>query len=161
MKRKLSNRPGTVVLAQRLDNDLKDALRSGDELRKSVLRLVRAGIKNVEKTKGVVLDDAGVEAVVAREVKEHRDSLAEFTKAGRRDLIDRTQAELDVLLTYLPQQLTEGEITEVVRAAMAATGAASPADKGKLMAAVMPQLRGKAEGKAINEVVTALLSGAP
>jgi len=147
------------VLVERLDSDLKDALRSGDELRKSVLRLVRAGIKSVEKAKGLTLDDAGVEAVVSREVKEHRDSLAEFTKAGRRDLIDRTQAELDVLLTYLPQQLTIAEITEAVRAAMAATGATTPADKGKLMGVVMPQLRGKAEGKLINEVVTALLGG--
>ncbi len=146
------------MLTEQLDKDLKDALRSHDEVRKSVLRLVRAGTKNVEKTKGVVLDDAGVLVVINKEVKEHRDSLDEFTKAKRQDLIERTQLELDILLAYLPQQLSREEITAAVRGIMAQVGAKGPGDKGKLMAAVMAQLRGKAEGREINEVVTGLLA---
>lgn len=146
------------MLAEQLDQDLKDALRSGDEARKSVLRLVRAGIKNVEKTKGVVIDDAGVLVVINKEVNEHRDSLDEFTKAKRQDLIERTQLELDILLAYLPQQLSREEITAAVRGIMAQVGANGPGDKGKLMAAVMAQLRGKADGREINEVVTGLLA---
>ena len=146
------------MLAEKLDQDLKDALRAGDEVRKSVLRLLRAGIKNVEKTKGVAIDDAGVLVVIGKEVKEHRDSLEEFTKAKRHDLIDRTQLELDILLAYLPQQLSKEEIAAAVREIMAQVGAAGPADKGKLMGAVMAQLRGKAEGRDINEVVSGLLA---
>ncbi|MSQ27275.1 MAG: GatB/YqeY domain-containing protein [Dehalococcoidia bacterium] len=146
------------MLAEKLDQDLKDALRAGDEVRKSVLRLLRAGIRNVEKTKGVAIDDAGVLVVLGKEAKEHRDSLEEFTKAKRQDLIDRTQLELDILLAYLPQQLSKEEITAAVREIMTQTGATGAADKGKLMGAVMAQLRGKAEGRDINEVVSGLLA---
>ena len=146
------------MLAEKLDQDLKDALRAGDDARKSVLRLLRAGIKNVEKTKGVTIDDAGVLVVIGKEVKEHRDSLEEFTKAKRQDLIDRTQLELDILLAYLPQQLSKAEIAAAVREIMTQVGATGPADKGKLMGAVMAQLRGKAEGRDINEVVSGLLA---
>ena len=146
------------MLAEKLDQDLKDALRAGDDARKSVLRLLRAGIKNVEKTKGVTIDDAGVLVVIGKEVKEHRDSLEEFTKAKRQDLIDRTQLELDILLAYLPQQLNKAEIAAAVREIMTQVGATGPADKGKLMGAVMAQLRGKAEGRDINEVVSGLLA---
>ncbi|MEK7214098.1 MAG: GatB/YqeY domain-containing protein, partial [Chloroflexota bacterium] len=89
-----------------------------------------AGIKNVEKTKGVTIDDAGVLVVIGKEVKEHRDSLEEFTKAKRQDLIDRTQLELDILLAYLPQQLSKAEIAAAVREIMTQVGATGPADKG-------------------------------
>ena len=142
---------------EQLDNDLKDAMRSGDERKRSALRMVRAGIKSVEKTKSITLDDAGVIAVINKEVRERKDSLAEFSKANRSDLVEKEEAELAILLAYLPQQLSREEIAEVARAAIAQVGAQSAADKAKVMPLLVAQLKGKADGRDINAVVSELL----
>ena len=119
--------------------------------------MVRAGIKNVEKTKSITLDDAGVIAVINKEVRERKDSLEEFNKANRSDLVEKEEAELAILLAYLPQQLSREEIAEVARAAIAQVGAQSAADKAKVMPLLVAQLKGKADGRDINAVVSELL----
>lgn len=160
-----------MSLADRIDADLKDAMRAGDDRTKTVLRLVRAAIKNAqvpqwdtEKGQAVApagpMDDDGVLRIIAKEVKEHQDSLAEFRKAGRIELAATAEAELAILAKYLPAQLGRDDIVAVARRVMAETGAAGPADKNKVMPAMMAQLRGKADGRLINEVVTELLASA-
>lgn len=160
-----------MSLAEQIDADLKDAMRAGDERTKTVLRLVRAAIKNAqvpqwdtEKGQAVApngpIDDDGVLRIIAKEVKEHQDSLLEFRKAGRAELAATAEAELAILAKYLPAQLSRDEIAAVARQVMADTGAQGPADKNKVMPAMMAQLRGKADGRLINEVVTELLASA-
>ena len=139
--------------------DLKQAMKQGDETRKSVIRLVRAGVKNAEIEKGTPPDDSDVQDIIAREVKRHRESIAEFGKGGRHDLVAREEAELAVLFEYLPQQLSREEIAEAARKVIEQVGARGPGDKGKVMSQLMPQLKGRAEGREISEVVSELLAG--
>lgn len=146
-------------LRERLDEALKQALRARDQHRLSVLRLVRAGIKNTEIAQRKPLDEPGILGVLAKEMRERKDSLEEFRKAGRTDLVVREEQELAILQEYLPQQLSREEIHAIVREAMAETGVTGPKEKGKLMAALMPRVRGKAGGREVNAVVTELLGG--
>ena len=147
-----------MSLKSRLDDDLKDAMRSGDRLRRSVIRLMRAAIKNEEIAAQRELDDAGVVDVLSRQVKQRRDSIEAFAQGGRQDMIDKEQAEVDVILEYLPRQMDADEITALVRQAIDETGAAGPADMGKVMGRVMPQVRGRAEGRVVNEAARSLLA---
>ena len=146
-------------LRTRIGEDLNQAMRQRDEHRLSVLRLIRAGIKNAEVAAGKALDDAGILGVLTREQRERKDSLEQFRKAGRSDLVAREEAQLAILQQYLPEQLSRDQIEAEVRAAMAEVGASGPHDKGKLMSALMPRLRGKADGREVNAVVTKLLGG--
>ncbi len=148
-----------MTLQERLMADLKEAMRSGDKLRQSVIRLARARIKNAEIAKGKPLDDADVIEVLTKEVKQRRESIAEFTKANRQDAVSKEEAELAILLEYLPQQLSREEIIAAAQQVIKEVGAQGPKDKGKVMGKLMPQLKGKAEGKVVSEVVTELLSG--
>jgi len=144
-------------LRERMDEDLRQAMRARDERRLSVLRLIRAGIKNAEVAAGKGLDEPGVAGVVSKEVKERRDSLEEFRKAGRDDLVAKEEAELAILLEYQPEQLSREQVAALVRETVAQTGASGAKDKGKVMSALMPRLRGKADVRMVNEVVTELL----
>ena len=146
------------MLKETLDEDLKAAMRAGDRSRVSIIRLVRAGIKNAEVAKGGSLDEAGVIRVITREIREHRDSLAEFKKANRTDLTTKNEEELEILLGYLPQQMSREEIVNAAQAVIAQVGARGTADKGKVMPVLMAQLRGKADGRDVNEVVSDLLA---
>ena len=146
-------------LRERIDEDLKNAMRARDEHRLSVLRLIRAGVKNAEVAQGKVLDETGILGVVSKEMRERKESLEEFRKAGRGDLVAKEEREIVILQTYLPEQLSRPEIEAAVREAMAETGASEPKDKGKLMALLMPRVRGKADGRDVNAVVTELLGG--
>lgn len=146
-----------MALQERLTADLRRALREGDERRKSLIRLVLAGVKNAEIDKGAPLDDAGVIAVISKEVKQHRESIAEFKKGNRQDLVAKEEAELAILFEYLPQQMSREEIAEAARNVIEEVGARGPGDKGRVMSKLMPQLKGKAEGREINEVVSELL----
>jgi uncharacterized protein YqeY len=155
-----------MSLKDQLSADLRDALRSGDETRKSTLRMLITSIRNAEipaegaaETGRRELDDAGVLDVVRKEVKQRRDSMEMYGKANRPDLLAVEEAEVNVLLTYLPQQMTRLEIEAVARGIIERLGAGGPADKGKVMPAIMAELRGKAEGRDINAVVTELLGG--
>jgi len=149
-----------MALKQKLNDDLREALRSQDELRKTTIRLALSAIHNAEIAAGKELDDAGVTAVLAREVKQRRESIEEFKKGNRQDLVDKEQGELDILLTYLPQQMSREEIADVARRIIAETGATGPRDKGKVMPVIMNELRGRADGSEVNAVVTELLGQA-
>jgi len=142
-----------------LISDLKEAMRSGDKTRLSVIRMIRARLQNAEIAQQKKLDDPDILGLIAKEAKEHRESIEEFKKGNRNDLIDKEEAELSILLEYLPQQLSRDEVVSAARQAIEEVGAQGPGDKGKVMQKLMPQLKGKAEGRDINEVVTELLSG--
>ena len=146
------------MLIDQMADDLKTAMRAGDQVRVSVLRLVRAAIKNAEVAQGKPIDEAGVLTVFAREIRQRRESIDEFKKGNRGDLVAREEAELAILLSYLPQQLSKEEISAAARQVMTQVGATGPGDKGKVMQLLMAQLRGKAEGREINDVVTELLA---
>jgi hypothetical protein len=146
-----------MSLSERLNEDMKQAMRSQDKFRLSVIRMVRSAIKNVEIEQRTTLDDSAVLDILNRELKQRKDSLQEFEKAGRSDLVDQMKAEIEILQTYLPQQLTEEEITEIVQAAIQETGASTKADMGKLMGVLMPKVKGRADGKVVNRIAQQLL----
>lgn len=147
-----------MSLKERLNADLRDGLRSGDERRKSALRVALAALHNAEIEAGQPLDDDGVTAVLAKEVKQRRESIEEFRKGGRQDLVQREEAEMAALLPYLPQQMSRQEIVDAARQVIAEVGASGPRDKGKVMPVLMGRLRGRADGREVNEVATELLS---
>ena len=147
-----------MPLKEQLNSDLRDSMRSQNEVRKGTIRLILSAVHNAEIAAGKPLDDAGINVVLAREAKQRRESIEEFGKAGRADLVAKESAELEVVLEYLPPQLSREEIEATVRPLIAQLGAKGPSDKGKVMGPVMAQLRGKADGSVINEVVTQLLA---
>jgi uncharacterized protein YqeY len=145
-------------LAEQLNEDMKQAMKAGEKFRLSTIRLVRASIKNQEIELRRPLDDNELLQVVSRELKQRRDSLQDFQRAGREDLVANVSAEIDIISQYLPQQLTEEEIKDIVLQTMQETGASSKADLGKLMGALMPKVKGRADGKLVNQWVQQLLS---
>ena len=148
-----------MSLKEQLNADLRDALRASDERRKSALRVALAALHNAEIQAGHALDDEGVVAVLAKEVKQRRESIDEFRKGARQDLVDREEAELAALMPYLPQQMSRQEIIDAARQVISEVGASGPADKGKVMPVLIGRVRGRADGREVNEVVTKLLSG--
>ena len=146
-----------MSLAQKIRTDLEQALRKSDKLRCSVLRLALSGIRNAEIAQQKTLDDSGILIVIDKEAKMRRESIEAFEKGNRPDLVAKETAELAILLEYLPEQLTREEIVAAARKVISELGAASPKDKGKVMSQLMPQLRGKAQGQEVSEVVTELL----
>ncbi len=147
-----------MSLKERLADDLKSAMKNKEVIRKNVVQMVRAAVLQVEKDKRVTLDDDGVLEVIAKQMKQRRDSLPDYEKSGRDDLIAELKAEMDVLAEYLPKQLTREELEVIVAEAVKSTGASSVKDMGKIMAAVMPQTKGRADGRIINEIAKELLS---
>jgi uncharacterized protein YqeY len=147
------------MLQEKLIADLRYAMKGGDKTRVEVLRMVRASIKNAEIAQQKSLDDPDVLGVIAKEVKQRRESITEFKKGNRQDLVDKEEAELSILLEYLPEQISREEIVATARQVIEEVGARGPGDKGKVMQKLIPQLKGKAEGREINEVVTELLGG--
>jgi uncharacterized protein YqeY len=159
----------TVGLTDQISDDLKDAMRANDLVRRETLRSVLTAIRNAEiarvnvKDEGATrqeLADGDVLDVLQKQAKQRRESIEEYKKARRQDLVDRETAELAIITAYLPAQMSRDEIVAEVRKAIEETGASGPADKGKLMPVLMARLKGKADGRAINEVVTELLGGA-
>ncbi len=149
-----------MSLKEQLANDLADALRQGDDTRKSTIRMLMSAI-STEEVAGAErreLGDEEVLKVVARQVKQRRDSIEEFEKAGREELAEKEAAEMQVLQAYMPEQASREEIEAEARKVIAEIGATGPQDKGKVMQAIMPRLAGRAEGRDINEVVTQQLS---
>ena len=115
--------------------------------------MARAAVLQSEKTDGKALDDEQIIAVLSKEVKQRRESIADFEKGNRPDLVDQTKKEIEILLDYLPQQLTEAEIQEIVRAAVIEVGANSMKDMGRVMAVVQPKVKGRADGKIVSQIV--------
>jgi hypothetical protein len=157
-----------MTLKDQLNADLRDAMRAGEETRKSTLRLLITAIRNAEiPPEGAAagsarldLDDEAVLNVVRREVKQRRDSIDAYGKANRQDLVATEEAELTILAAYLPAQMSRDEIEAVAREIIQRVGAVGAADKSKVMPVIMAELRDKAEGREINAVVTELLAGA-
>jgi len=147
------------MLQEKLMNDLKVAMKGGDRKRRSVIQLVRAAIKNAEIAKQKTLDDADVLGIISKEIKQRKESIEEFKKCNRQDLVDKEVAEMAILLEYLPEQMSREEIISAARQVIKEVDAQGPKEKGKVMQKLIPQLKGKAEGSEINEVVTGLLSG--
>ncbi len=139
--------------------DLKDAMRARDATRLSTLRMLAAALHNAQIAAQHELTQGEALAVVQKEAKQRRDAIEQFRAGGRDDLAAKETAELAILEGYLPKQLDRDEIVAEARRIMAEVGATSPADKGKLMGPLMEQLRGRAEGRLVNEVVTQLLAG--
>jgi uncharacterized protein YqeY len=164
-----------MAIQEQLNDDWKAAMRSGDTLRRDTLSGLRAAVKNAaiearvsssepqpragtgNASPGTPLDDVAVMSVIEREAKKRRDAIEEYEKAGRADRAAAERAELDILQEYLPQQMNDAELETVVAAVIAETGAAGPADMGRLMKALMPRVQGRADGKRVNEVVRRLL----
>lgn len=146
-----------MSLKERLLEDMKTAMKDKDVIRKNTIQMARSAVLQVEKDSRITLDDDGVIDILAKEVKKRRDSLPEFEKSGRQDLIDNLKTEIDVLMKYLPQQLTEEELEVIVRQAVQDTGASSARDMGKIMQEVMPKVKGRADGRLINQIVKKIL----
>lgn len=147
-----------MSLKEQLAEDLKDAIRHNDETRKNTIRMATTAIKNAEVASGKPLDDQGVVGILAKEAKQRKESIDQFEKAGRQDLVDKETAELKVLESYLPETMSRDEIVAEAKSAIEEVGAVGPSDKGKVMSKLMPKLAGRAEGREINEIVTELLS---
>jgi uncharacterized protein len=145
-------------LKKKLAEDLKQAMKSGAIAKRDTLRLLISSINYEESARQAPSTDADVLGAVAKEVKRHQESIDAFKKGNRPDLVAKEEAEMAVLKSYLPAQFSRDEIVAVVKEVMAAVGAKGPGDKGKLMQQLMPKLKGKADGKEINDVVTQLLN---
>ena len=144
-----------MTLKEQLMEDLKDAMRSGDELRRDTIRMARTAIKNTEINKMTELDDAGVQDVLRKEIKQRRESADEYEKGNRMDLADKERAEATLLEAYLPKQMSEEEIEAEVRAVIAEVGSK---EMSKVMPAAMQRMKGRAEGRVVNQVVTRVLA---
>jgi uncharacterized protein len=147
-----------MSLKDKLFEDLKQALRQGDETRKAAIRMVRAAITNAEIDKQRELSDQEVQALVSKEIKQRQEAIELFKQGKRQDLVDEETAQIQALVGYLPQQMTQTEIEATVRQVIAELGATGPAQMGQVMRVLMDQLKGKADGKLINQVVKNLLA---
>ncbi len=142
-----------------INRDMIAAMKSGDKERLSTLRMLLSAIKYKEVDAKHQLNDEEVVSVLSTLVKQRQDSIDQFRKGGREDLVEKETREAEVLKGYLPPQLSEDEVRDIVRKAAEETGAAGPRDMGKLMKAVMPQVKGKADGKLVNDIVKEVLGG--
>ncbi|MBF1050758.1 MAG: GatB/YqeY domain-containing protein [Peptostreptococcaceae bacterium] len=141
-------------LKEQLTNDLKESMKNKEQVKKSVVTLIRAAIKQKEVDERVELNDEAVLDIISKQMKQRNDALEEFKKAGRDDLISQTEEEIQVLLSYLPKQLTDDELRVLIKEAIDKTGASSSKDMGKIMGILMPKTKGKADGKRINTLVS-------
>lgn len=147
-----------MTLKERLEEEQRAALRGGEQLRLSVLRLLRSAIRYAEVERGGLLDDEGVLVVIAKQAKQRRESIEEFRKGQRPDLVEKEEAELAILQSYLPAQASKEEIGAVARDVIAEVGAWGKQDMGKVMPQVISRLRGKADGRLVSQIVQELLS---
>ena len=144
-------------IKDRLLEDLKTAMKNKDTLRKDVLQIVRAAVLQVEKDQQITLDETGVFDILAKEYKKRAETVAELAGSDRTDILDKNKAEMALIESYLPAQLSEAEIEDLVRRAIATSGALSARDMGNVMKVLMPDVKGKADGKLVNTIVKRLL----
>ena len=142
-----------MPLKQKLQEDLKSSMKNKDTNKKSVITLIRASIKQYEVDNRVELGDEEITDLIAKQLKQTRDSRDEFAKAGREDLVEKADAEIEILKEYLPQQLSEEELNEIVISTISEVGATSMKDMKNIMSSIMPKVKGRADGKLINELV--------
>lgn len=146
-----------TTLEQKINQDYMEAMRAGDELRKETLRFLRAALKSAQIDKRAPLTEEEIWEVIKRQAKQRRESIEQFRKGNRDDLAAKEEAELAIIESYLPAQLSREEIEALARQVIAEVGATSPRDLGKVMGKLMPQVKGRADGRLVNEVVRALL----
>ena len=147
-----------MTLRERIQTDIKAAMRSGEVLRRDTLRMAESAIYNAEKRDRRTYSDDEVAGVLAREVKTRRESIEAFRKGGREDLAAKEEAEIGILAGFLPEQLSEAEIEQLVGEAIVATGAAAPRDMGKVMGWLAPKTKGRADGRVVSQAVTKALA---
>jgi len=147
-----------MSLKERLHEDWKQALKAKDKFKATTISMARAAILLKEKTDGSVLEDEQVIGIISKQVKQGHESILEFEKGNRQDLVDQSNAEIEILLSYLPQQLSEKEITEIVRASIDEVQAKSMKDMRSLMSVLGPKTKGKADGKLVNQIVKQFLN---
>ena len=146
-----------MALREQLESDIKDSMRSRNQSRLETLRFLKSQIQLVEKNQLKELDEAGLLDVVAKQVKELRESLTMFEQGNRSDLAERESIALEILQEYLPEQLSQDELTNLIKKVIEEVGATTSSDKGKIMGRLMPQVKGKADGTQVNTIVTELL----
>ncbi|GKX65577.1 GatB/YqeY domain-containing protein [Inconstantimicrobium mannanitabidum] len=146
------------TIKERLQEDWKSALKAKDKFRTSTISTAKSAILLVEKTDSIKLEDEQVIEILSKEVKQRREAMLEFEKGNRQDLVDAAKAEIEILLEYLPQQLSEEEIKDIVKQAADKIGASGMKDMGKVMAEVRPQIVGRADGKLVSNVVKEYLN---
>ena len=147
-----------MSLLERLNNDMKQAMKNKEKDKLSVIRMVKSALQNEAIKLGKTLTEDEELTVLSRELKQRKDSLQEFEKAGRTDLVDKVKEEITVLELYMPKQLREEELVQIVKETIAEVGASSKADMGKVMGAIMPKVKGKADGSLVNKLVQQHLS---
>ena len=146
------------TVKERLQEDWKTALKAKDKFKANVISTAKSAILLVEKTDGITADDALAIEILAKEVKQRREAMLEFEKGNRQDLVDQSKAEIEILLNYLPQQLSEGEIRQIIEESAIEAGASSIKDMGKVMAIVRPKTLGRAYGKLVSQIVKEYLT---
>jgi uncharacterized protein len=144
-------------LKETLNEDLKTSLKAGEKLKLSTIRMLLSEIKNAEIAKRGELTDEELLAVAAREARKRNEAIEEFSKGGRQDLVDKETYELSILEQYLPEQMPEDEVRRIVAETIEEVGASTPADLGKVMGSLMPKVKGKADGKKVNQLVREML----
>ena len=146
-----------MPLMEKLTADMKEAMKHGEKERLSVIRLVRGAVRQAEIDGKKTLSDDEIIGVITKEVKMRRDSIEEFERGNRADLVEKTQTEIAILMPYLPEQLSADEVRRIVEAAVSEVGATTAKDMGKVMGVLMPRVKGRADGKLVNEIVRSLL----
>jgi len=145
-------------LKQKIRDDLGQAMKSGDTVKRTALRMLLAAITNTEKARMASLEDGDILGVIAKEIKQHHESIDAFKLGKRQDLVDQEETELAILQGYMPEQMSREDVVAAVKKVVEEVGAQSLADKGKVMPKIIAQLKGKADGKEINEIVTEMLN---
>jgi uncharacterized protein YqeY len=147
------------ALRQRLESDLKDAMRAGDQTARDTIRFLLAAVKNAEIDRGGPLSEAEGIAVLQKQAKQRQDSIEQFRAAGRTDLVDREEAQMQVLTRYLPAELSDDEVTALVAAVIAEVGASSPKDLGRVMPVLIERAAGRADGRRLSAAARSALNG--
>lgn len=148
-----------MSLSQRIDDELKAAMKDRNQTRMDALRMLKSEVKRAAIDKKADLTDEEVQVIVQKSIKKHHDSIEMYKTGNRQDLVDKEASEIEVLKTYVPEQMGEAEVTALVKEAIASTGASSKKDMGKVMGAIMPKVKGKADGRLVQQVVSSLLPG--
>jgi len=148
-----------MTLKEQFTEEMKQSMKSGDKLRLSTVRLLLSEIKNAEIRKKGDLTDEETLGIVAKEVRKRKEAIEGFEKGGRQDLVDKETSELEILQGYLPEQISEDELRRIVKETITEVGASSPSDLGKVMGSLMPRVKGKADGKLVNQIVREMLQG--
>ena len=149
-----------MSLYERLQNDMKSAMRSGETIKLSVIRMAISAIRLVELDKKLTkIEDGDISQVLQKQIKQHKDSIEQFEKGNRQDLADKEKSELVILETYMPKQMPEDELVALVKEVIAETGAATKKDTGRVMKLVIEKANGRTDGKSVNQVVMKILGG--